>query len=60
MNPMWRVAEATHRVSEVQDIDMRDTSFDCMEVNERTQNEERDVESELRQTTREASQVTTE
>ena len=57
MHPMQRVAEVTHRVLEVQDIDMRDTPFDRMEVNERTQNEERDVESELRQSARETSQV---
>ena len=55
MSPMWRVAEATHRIPEVQDTDMRETPSDHLGENERTQeNEERDTRSELRPPTREA------
>ena len=60
MSPMWRVAEATCRIPEVQDTDMREASSGHIEENERTQeSEERDMESRLRPITRETSQTIT-
>ena len=61
MSPMQRVAEATCRIPEVQDTDVREGPLDHLEENERTQrSEERDVDLEHRQMTRGMLQVSME
>ena len=60
MSPMRRVAEATCRIPEVQDTDMREAPSGHIEENESTQeNEERDMRLNLRSPIREVSQAIT-